>query len=220
LSTLVAGKTPISVFVGKIKGTGGADIVLPSDVRVLKGDPSGTFGQIFLGTSSGFQPAPNYAPPIAFARKDRQDRGVRLIDLHGTGLPDVIFSRDTMKDGQTEHRAGAYTNTGNGWSPTVSALAPPVAFASDDITGNPVQFFDIDGDGFTDLFYSYKDKKGQISSHLYRNDAGDNGERRWTEVPNGSPLIPPMKDSASGIELPLSAYNVGDMGGCSLSEAK
>ena len=209
LSTLVADKPPISVFVGNLDGMGGADIVLPSDVRVLQGDPTGAFGQIFLGTSSGFQTAPNYAPQIAFARKDRQDRGVRLIDLHGTGLPDVIFSRDS---GQTEHSAGAYTNTGNGWSPSVSGLEPPVAFASENITGNPVQFFDIDGDGFTDLFYSYKDKNGQITSHLYRNDAGDQGERRWTEVQNGSPLIPPVKDPASGTELPLSAYNVGDMG--------
>jgi hypothetical protein len=110
------------VFVGNLDGMGGADIVLPSDVRVLQGDPTGAFGQIFLGTPSGFQTAPNYAPQIAFARKDRQDRGVRLIDLHGTGLPDVIFSRDTMKGGQTEHSAGAYTNTGNGWSPSVSGL--------------------------------------------------------------------------------------------------
>jgi RHS repeat-associated protein len=211
LDTNVANAPKIGAYFGDINGDHSVDIVLPSHTRT-----AGAFGNIFLGKGSGFEPTPNYAPPIAFSKTDRKDGGVRLIDLHGTGLPDVIFSRETLKDGRLETTAGAYTNSGNGWSPNVSKLAPPVAFAGDEIAGNPAQFFDIDGDGYTDLYYAYKRKDGQLSAKLYLNRSNPDvaGERAWEEAasPDALTLAPPIKDPTTNAELPLSAYRVGDMG--------
>jgi hypothetical protein len=79
---------------------------------------------------------------------------VRLLDLHGRGLPDIIFHRAVTQDGKTTAVAGAYRNSGAGWVEE-PGLSPPSPLASDDITSNPAQFADVSGSGFADMIYSY-----------------------------------------------------------------
>jgi hypothetical protein len=89
-------------------------------------------------------------------------------------------------------------------------LCPPVPFAGDDIAGNPVQFVDLDGDGYSDMIYSYRDKAGNTLTKVYLNvDDGQRG-RRWSDIDKEHPdlqyLIPPKQ------VFPLSSFGIGDMG--------
>jgi RHS repeat-associated protein len=184
-----------NITVADFTGDGKADIAIPANSRQ-------TFGQLFEPHDDGFVERNDYAPPVAFARKDHQDQGVRMVDLNGDGLADLLVSKT---GGVTP---AAWINTGAGWD-LQSGLTPPVAFAGDELSGSPVQFVDVDGDGFVDLLYSYKDKTGTTSTKLYRNVASPDGTRKWSDASSdGSPfagLIPP-----SG--FPFAADKIGDLG--------
>jgi hypothetical protein len=89
---------------------------------------------------------------------------------------------------------------------------PPIPFAGTDITGNPIQFIDLDGDGYVDMIYSYKNKDGKVITKIYFNvsDGPNPAKRKWLEYKDSidtlAKFIPPP-----GV-FPLSAYNIGDMG--------
>jgi hypothetical protein len=123
-----------------------------------------------------------------------------LVDLNGDGLPDLLVS---TKGGD----AGAWINSGAGWSKQ-PALQPPVPFSGDDIAGSPVQFVDVDGDGFVDLLYSYR-ANGTTQARLFRNADAGAGNRKWVEVTAADAdlggLIPPAS-------YPFAADKVGSMG--------
>ncbi len=186
----------IYAMVGDIDGDGFKDIANPSGTRVR-------FGQVFAGTSSGFEEKPEFVPPVAFTRKDQQDRGVRFVDLNADGLPDVIFRHDITKDGATTQVAGAYVNSGNGWK-LASGLTPPQPIAADWISGNPMQLVDVDGDGFIDMLYSYRKTDGTLLRGYYKNSLAQDGSRKWVEQPN-STLIPPAM-------YPFAIEKEGDQG--------
>ncbi|MGU3404107.1 RHS repeat-associated core domain-containing protein [Methylobacterium brachiatum] len=215
------------VYVGDIGGTSGADIVLPDTAQSLPQDRAGIVAKIFLSSDSGFEPHPDLTGPIAFSRKDKKDLGVRMIDLHGRGLPDVIVSRRVTENGTTKLVSAAYRNTGSGWqeepgecstpaqqdpdAPT--GLCPPLPFAGDEINGNPAEFVDLDGDGFPDMIYSYKDKAGVITTKFYLNVADKTRCeecRRWINLEKGRPDLMKL---VKGLDVfPLASYGIGDMG--------
>jgi RHS repeat-associated protein len=183
-----------NTYVGDLTGSGAPCIAIAENSRQ-------SFGKVFVLEVTGFTEKPNYQPPVFFSRKDRQDNGVRLVDLNGDGLPDVLASR------AGGDAPAAWTNTGAGWSPQ-SGLTPPVPFAGTEIAGNPVQFVDVDGDGYLDLLYSYRSASG-TSTRLFHNVADANGGRTWSEVtsadPNLAGLIPPA-------QYPFAGDKVGDLG--------
>ena len=214
LGSIGSNQPPLHVFVGDIDGDDLPDIVLPSGSRE-------SFGHVFAGTASGFEPVPGLAPDVPFARRDQQDLGTRFVDLNADGLPDLLVRRDVT--GQTSPVVGAYLNTGQGWTRDVIGLHPPVSFASDDITGNPAEFADVNGDGYIDLLYHYRTKTGALSSGLYINDCDTGGggkctdinKRKWTQIDPKDPhlggLVP---DNPTGElkDYPFSAYGQGDLG--------
>lgn len=221
------------MYVGDVDGQPGADIVFPDETKVLPDHPAWQAGQIFTSDGLQFVPHLELGGPLAFARKDKQDLGVRFIDLHGTGLPDIIFSRRVVENGKTTLLSGAYRNTGTGWRPepgdcstpdkqnmeSPTGLCPPVPFAGDEITGNPVQFLDLNGDGFADMIYSYRDKGNNVLTKIYLNTEDKNCVsnglkdvdcRKWTELRADTPelgkLVPPAD------VFPLASFGIGDMG--------
>jgi RHS repeat-associated protein len=215
LSSFEASAISPDIFVGNIDGRFGDDIISINDARILAGDPQEKFGNIIVSTGTKFETQATFSPPVQFSRRDKQDRGVRLLDLHGTGLPDVIFRRDITLNGKVTQARGAYRNTGSGWVEEIG-LIPPVAFASDDISGNPVQFAEVSGGGVPDMIYSYKDKAGNINCHLYRNIPDGPLSRKWSDVAVDNPelngLIPPTCNPVDGQTYPLSISKVGDGG--------
>ncbi|WP_171054517.1 RHS repeat-associated core domain-containing protein [Roseovarius arcticus] len=227
---------PVTSFVGPIVGQGGSDIAILNDQRVAAADVAGTnrqFGKFFTNDGSSFEEQAAFAPPIPFAARDKQDLGVRFIDLHGTGLPDAIFSRLVTRSGKTYLETGAYQNTSRGWVPAPGVctnssvpfdlsdpnpamrvgLCPPVPFSGSQITGNPVQFLDLDGDGYTDLLYSYQDSSVVTKIYFnkeYFDSTGAAAGRTWVDAASDptkySKYIPPQS------VLPFSRKGIGDQG--------
>jgi RHS repeat-associated protein len=148
-----------------IDGDGRIDLLFPNGSRR-------TLGRVFLRTSGGFQEQPDFAPPVVLADSKNSDRGIRFIDLKGDGLPDIIVSRKVAKPGSTEIVRDAYLNTGSGWL-RAPGLVPPEGyeFAGDNITGNPVQFVDVDGSGYKAMLYSYKKADGTLVRAFFKNEA-------------------------------------------------
>lgn len=217
LSTSIAGEFDPNPFVGDIDGDQISDIVLPAASDV------GT-GRVYKGSASGFAEVPDFVPRVAFARADQQDRGIRLLDLNGDGLPDIVYFRQGQSADKDEK--GAYINTGSGWLP-VAGLVPPKPFAADHITGNPVQFVDVDGDGFIDILYSYERANGTKERGYYRNVPCDPNnpedqkvcdpsrtwdpriDRKWV-LQEKSPGVP--SDLAPPADFPFAKEGVGDLG--------
>ena len=186
-------------FIGDVNDDGFADILLPS------GNP-GSFGRIFTGSVNGFIAKPDYAPPIAFSRRERSDGGIRFVDLNADGLPDIVYSREITRNGVTTKLVGAYINRGGYWEAS-PGLHPPHPLAADFITGTPVQFVDVDGDGFIDLLYSYRRRDGSQTTAYFRNEpvvTGQREPRHWVHQP-GSGLTPPTN-------FPFAEETTGDLG--------
>ncbi len=213
---------PIAAYAGPLVGQGGDNLVVLNNVDETP--------RVFRNDETNFIAQSEFAPPISFARQDKKDLGVRFVDLHGTGLQDVIFSRLVTINGKTTLVSGAYRNSGHGWvnepgpcnidsydisnpnPPPQGGLCPPVPFAGDDIAGNPVQFVDLDGDGYPDLIYSYNNKAGNTVTKVYFNvdDGTGTGGRKWsdasTDPRNMTKYLPPAK------VFPLASFGIGDMG--------
>ncbi len=217
LSTSIVGEFDPNPFVGDIDGDQISDIVLPAASDV------GT-GRVYKGSTSGFAEVPDFVPRVAFARADQQDRGIRLLDLNGDGLPDIVYFRQGQSADKDEK--GAYINTGSGWLP-VAGLVPPKPFAADHIMGNPVQFVDVDGDGFIDILYSYEHANGTKERGYYRNVPCDPNnpedqkvcdpsrtwdpriDRKWV-LQEKSPGV--HSDLAPPADFPFAKEGVGDLG--------
>ncbi len=228
---------PVYAFIGPVVGQGGDDIAILNDQRVTAPSETGRnrqFGKFYTNDGTGFSEQTAFAPPIPFATLDKKDPGVRFIDLHGTGLPDAIFSRLVSQNGITYLVSGAYRNTGHGWlpepglcsdpsksfdtanpnPPMKTGLCPPVPFAGSDVTGDPTQFVDLDGDGFVDMIYSYKDKGGHVVTKFYFNEGDGQGGRTWfdaTADPNKFGKFFPSSGIAQVI-FPFATSGIGDMG--------
>lgn len=215
LSTLKADAPRVVAFIGNIDGSSGDDVISVNDTASVTPNQQNIFGNIFVSDGSKFNTEAAYAPPVQFSRKDKQDRGVRILDLHGRNLPDIIYRRDVTQDGKTVAVAGASRNTGAGWvdEPGLVPLSP---LASDDIASNPAQFADVSGSGFADMIYSYRDKNNKLDCHLYRNVAVNEEQRKWSEVAVGGPealTIPPTcRATDDGRIWPIATNQIGDMG--------
>ncbi|MHC6157517.1 RHS repeat-associated core domain-containing protein [Bradyrhizobium elkanii] len=226
-------RKPVLSFVGPIIGKGGDDVAILNDQRVTSSTDEGRnrqFGVFYTNDGSGLTLQSSFAPPIQIATKDKTDTGVRFVDLHGTGLPDAVYSRLVTRNGKTYLESGAYRNTGHGWAPegtgctdsdeafdtsktTIpmkSGLCPPVPFAGADITGNPIQFVDLDADGFADLIYSYRDKSNNLVTKIYFNASDGTTGRKWVDA--ASDPVKLARYSLPVDVLPLAASGIGDMG--------
>ncbi len=208
-----------TTFVGDLDGDLFPEVVVPSST--IRG-----LGSVFRGSAAGFKLAPEYAPKMPLAQSDKQDRGVRVVDLNGDGLPDILFHRKTSDTNEQLESKGAFINTGQGWLPS-PGLIPPRPFVAEDIVGDPVRFADVDGDGFMDMLYNYRRADGTSIRGYYRStpcsdpssdesakclDSEDQDyrfDRKWVlqkdQAGNLSSLTPPAS-------FPFSAERVGDMG--------
>jgi hypothetical protein len=199
--------TPIA-YVGDLDGNGYPDLLFFSNSRSVAN------AIVLYDQTKGWQPqAPDYMPPIVFARQGQRDLGVRLVNLHGaSGLSDVIYRQDKGGVVVDPPGKGASQNTGQGWL-TVNGLSPPVPLAADHNLSNAIQFVDLDGDGYIDLLYSLKRKTGSIDANFYRN----------TPDPNTPDPIAPSKQnrkwddgSSAGYKPPAVATfgdeTAGDLG--------
>src|SRR5262249_41916416 len=85
---------------------------LPDIVRNIWADGAAYTGA-WINTGSGWQAAPQFAPPFYITDRPYGNESTKLVDLNGDGLPDLLYNL-FVGDGVT--RANAWLNTGSGWS--------------------------------------------------------------------------------------------------------
>ncbi|SMN00333.1 Rhs family protein [uncultured Candidatus Thioglobus sp.] len=112
-------------------------------------------------SNAGWSQDDNYTPQKAIVDNDGKDQGVRLLDVNGDGLVDMIYHRWINNYSQQK---GAYLNTGNGWQ-SAPQYTPPFHIAADEHGDLGVRFQDVNGDGLVDMIYhrwinNYSQQKG------------------------------------------------------------
>jgi len=111
----------------------------------------------------------SYQPPIQFFDSSGVDQGVRIADVNGDGLNDILQATVGVNK--------AYLNTGSGWSADNSTWYSPIPFgpssSGDSYTS---QLADLNGDGLVDVIRGY-DNNGTIVDDVYLNNGAG-----WTSV--------------------------------------
>ena len=124
-------------------------------VDIIQGYDGGRTGDKYcawLNNGNGWENAPSsWIPPEEFSYRG-EDKGLRLADLNGDGLVDLIQGYDA--DGSDNDKYCAWLNTGSGWSST-SSWNPLTPFI-DDGEDKGLRLADANGDGLVDLVQGYK----------------------------------------------------------------
>ncbi len=94
---------------------------------------------------------PQYTPPVPIG--DNRS-GVRIADVDGDGLPDIVWNRSGKK--------GAVINTRCGWKRD-DEFAPPYNIASSKGEDLGVRFVDLNGDGAADIIKNLQEKNGRTT---------------------------------------------------------
>jgi RHS repeat-associated protein len=136
---------------------------------VLISLPSGqNNSQTYVSNATGWQSTSlSFAPSVPLVTSKQNPASFQFVDLDGDGLQDVIFNDGTLK--------GAQLNLGaKGWQPADPHFAPPFPLSQPGDIGARATFIDINGDGYTDLIYSYIDGDTKLNS-VYLNSSGGLG---------------------------------------------
>lgn len=120
-------------------------------------DASGTAHYAaYINNGHGWTSDPTWDPPIPFTSSNGWDNGVRIVDVNGDGLPDLI--QDYTDVTGVSHYA-AYLNNGHGW--TLSpGWVPPTIFDTDGGYDQGARVADINGTGLPGIISGYTDVSG------------------------------------------------------------
>jgi RHS repeat-associated protein len=110
------------------------------------------------------------------------DNGVRVLDINGDGLTDLI------------HAGQVYLNTGAGWSADASWAPPVTTLPSPD---NGVRYADVDGDNLPDILQY---QEGSSTNKIYLNTGSG-----WVYQPSWSVPLP-LAASSSGTFVDSGTY--------------
>jgi len=138
-----------------------------------------SYKSAWLNTGSGWQEAPQYAPPYPIYTRGGDSEGMQFVDVNGDGLVDIV--RYLIADGIPYKTA--WLNTGSGWA-EAPQFAPPYPLLSRGLDNEGVQFVDVNGDGLVDIvrhLFAY--------GASYKN-AWLNTGNGWLEAPQFAPPYP------------------------------
>jgi RHS repeat-associated protein len=125
-------------------------------------EPSSTFS--YQTQTPGWVPDSTWIPPISFTATSSADDGVRVADVNGDGLPDVIQGY-TNASGATS--TASYLNNGADWTVT-STWDPPISFSNNGVDQG-VRIVDVNGDGLPDIIQGFTNSSGVTSTAAYIN---------------------------------------------------
>jgi RHS repeat-associated protein len=120
----------------------------------------------YVDTGSGWATSTVWNPPVPFVTSGGLDNGVRIADVNGDGLPDII--QGYTDTGGMAHYA-AWLNTGNGWA-TSTVWTPPITFVNSTGWDNGARIADVNGDGLPDIIQGYTDISGNPHYAAWLND--------------------------------------------------
>lgn len=142
------------------------------------------------GDETGWTLDESVSVPVVFTIYGN-DSGVRVFDVNGDGLQDIVSSR-------YGYSSYVYINDGDGTGWTLDeSYSVPIAFSNESGFDNADKFFDVNGDNLVDLVYSHNNS-GTIDDAVYINNGDGTG---WTQdydfsVPVGF-VLSSLKDTGA-----------------------
>lgn len=175
------GNGSLGVYIFDVNGDALADVVMSRDV-----------GQgVYINNGDGiWTEDTNYTVPTSFITPVGRDYGVRILDVDGDGLLDMVWSRyDSM--GRQEGAVYINNGDGTGWTET-AGYTIPIGFTTDSGLDIGARVFDVDGDGMQDIVRS----RVSDGTAVYINNGDGTG---WTQ--DASYTVPFYFASATGRDM-------------------
>lgn len=147
----------LGVRFGDFNGDGLVDVL-----RSHVGDNETFNGSdIFLNTGTGWEKAP-FNPPDYFVFDRSHDYGMRILDINGDGIDDILRSDD--QPGDRNNTDMLWLGTGSGWKGITLSIGayPSVKGFLERDTG--LRFIDFDGDGMLDAWHMGGDETSFVMS--------------------------------------------------------
>ncbi len=116
---------------------------------VIDSHNGGSYGvenEVYINDGTGWALDPSLVPPIYFTDTMGNDNGVRMGDVNGDGLTDILQS-------YPGHGNAVYLNNGHGWTAS-STWSIPMDFMVAG-TDKQVRLVDANGDGLIDMVQGY-----------------------------------------------------------------
>lgn len=158
---------------------------------------------IYMNNGSGWTLSSSTVP-VALAKSNGGDNGVRVADVNGDGLPDLV--RNHGGDGTVGNKT--YINNGSTWVLDTSWVLPEYTVLNDNVTDPGTRIVDINGDSLADVI-----RRDATANVVYLNNGSgwtlssttvpvkfmDNGEDQGTRLEdvNGDGLIDILQRNAS-----------------------
>ncbi len=140
--------------IADVNGDGFADLIV------------GTTGAYINNTKNGWTFDSNWRAPHVFRDSTYKDYGLRIADVNGDGLPDILYGFTTSRD--------VYLNNGHGWTKDPSWVLPDGFTSGSADYGN--RLADVNGDGLVDIA-----KQNSLGDTVYLNTG-----KGWTQNTNWS----------------------------------
>ena len=160
----------------------------------------------YLNASSGWSLATgsNWTIPEDFVDSSGNDINVRIVDVNGDGLPDII-----RKYLDSSHHTSVYLNNGSGWT-SDSGWSFPIDNLKDGII-----FADLNNDGLMDMLQSYRSSGSTWTREAYFN----RGDKSWNTVTGMDGFIPGIEFNHIGNDYGVREADVNGDGYSDLIQA-
>lgn len=166
---------------------------------------SSSYDGVYLnnGDGTGWTQDTGYSIPLDFVSAARLDVGVRIFDVNGDGLQDIVRSR--MSGSTLDESVYLNTGDGTGWTQD-SGYSVPIAFVTTVNSDMGVRIIDMNGDGLLDLVYA-RDISGTLDDAVYINNGDGTG---WTEDTSSS--VAKYFTNSGGIDMGVRQVDVNNDG--------
>jgi RHS repeat-associated protein len=122
----------------------------------------------YLNTGTGWATSTIWNAPATFVADGGWDNGMRIADVNGDGLPDIISGYSDVSGNPS---STAYLNTGHGWT-SDAAWDPPTIFSLNGGYDQGSRITDVLGEGLPDIISGYTDFQGTNHYGAWTNDNG------------------------------------------------